>query len=291
MRQLLFLIVLCLVSTTGNCQLTNLDFENWYSDSMATNKLYGWQHLSYDKGLPGTMNGTWEDSVAEHGLHALTLSRWYGYIKDWVRQRAAISSRPSGVSGYYKYVEDTLLTPYNTDSAVVNLYLTKWNTTSVSNDTIGSGKALLSHNTGYTAFNCTITYISSSTPDSITIDILPTYLKKNFGMCKDVSGKCSYLTIDNLSVSAPTDVMHIMTAGFDIYPNPVRDKLTVRVGGQIAAPMSVCIMDVLGRVAFKSVLLKPSTELNLSGLNAGNYFLLLQDGNREIQVKRLMKTN
>jgi len=291
MRQLLFLVVLCLVFTTGYCQLTNLDFEDWYSDSTATKKLYGWQHLSYDKGLPGSMIGTWEDSNAEHGLHALTISRWYGYIKDWVRQRAEISSRPSGISGHYKYIEDTLLSPYNTDSAVVNIYLTKWNTTSAINDTIGSGKELLSHSAGYTAFNCNIIYMSSSTPDSITIDILPTYLKKNFGMCKDVSGKCSYLTIDNLSVSAPTDVTHIMTAGFDIYPNPVKDKLMVRLSGQVAVPMSLCIMDVLGRAAFKSTLLKPSTELDLSGLKAGNYFLLLQDGNSEVQVKQLTKTN
>lgn len=286
MRRLLLGTFFCLISITGQCQLINLDFENW--DSAAIPKLNHWEHLHLYTAMPNnSLLGTHIDSDAEHGQYALKLNRWYsGEEFDWVRQRAAYSLKPDHINGYYKYTDN------DSDTGLVAVFLTKWNSTNNANDTVGAGAVKLLSNSSYTLFTCPIIYTSGQTPDSITIDIMPTYNKKGSGgsLCTDPTGNCSYLTIDNLSVSAPTDVTHIVTSEFDIYPNPVRDKLVIHTSEQLGpSPITVCIIDIIGNVVFRSNIDKQNTELDLSGINAGNYFIMLQNKNGGIQVKRLLK--
>jgi len=280
---------LILVSVS-HAQVANLDFESW-ADSGGKYRLNNWEHLSYYQGGPCALLGTWVDSNAEHGLYALKLSRWYNYVMDWVRQRAAIASRPGNLSGYYKYIDNILDSPYYNDSGLISVFLTKWNTISLMNDTIGSGNATLAFDSTYTLFNCPVVYTDSRIPDSITIDIKPTYITYNRGFCHDPSGYCSYLTIDNLSLEAPTEVAQLTDEQFQYYPNPADNTLILKTDAkELQTKMfQIMIQDGLGKIVLNEAIDKSITQIDMTHVAAGNYFIVFKSRNGILRFGKITK--
>jgi len=64
-----------------------------------------------------------------------------------------------------------------------------------------------------------------------------------------------------------------------LYPNPNKGKLTVRSGGTSVLPVSVELLDITGKIVFSQALTfansERTTELNISSLIAGTYFVKL----------------
>lgn len=287
----LFFTLFCCLPVWAFAQLANLDFENWYTDSTGASRLYNWEHLEFNSKPNNTMFATWKTTDAEHGSYALKLSRWYQYLSDIVRQRASISSRPSSLKGYYEYIDNNLtyLTSPRYDTASAAVWLTKWNTITSKNDTIGTGMAQLTFNNTYAAFTCPISYIDGRVPDSITIVIRPTQWAHSDGLCKD-SGLCSFLTIDHLSLGAPSALAHLDVAHIDIYPNPATDKLILRPDNRVSpSSLRISITNVLGSIVYQSHLQQQTSIIDLTAFSPGNYFLVIQDDAGMLQVKKFVK--
>src|SRR5437016_5380597 len=142
MKKLALICLSNLIAILATAQASNLDFENWYTDSLGKNRLYNWENFAGGGTAPNnSLIGTWMSTDAEHGVYALKLSRWYSYTYDWVRQRTPNSLRYVGVNGYYKYIDTRLgSVPGDFDTAMVQVFLTKWNIAAAHQDTVGSGE-------------------------------------------------------------------------------------------------------------------------------------------------------
>ncbi len=273
MKQI-FLITLLALSSTVKAQLVNPGFENWTTVG-GTNRLDGWMHMAGM--MPNTSPnffGTWRADTAAVGAHALRLSRWYNYTCDWIRQIAPVSNRPYGVSGVYKY-EQTELYGGNVDSALVEIVLTKWNTSTLQPDTVGVGVKMLLATSTFTPFNCPVNYTSATVPDTAIISLRPMPWGSPY---INMTGWGSYFTVDDISFQErSTAVMHVATNTVQVYPNPVANKLYIKTDGKATAS----ITDITGKVLINAVVDRTGT-IDVSRLLPGNYVLTIQGTEKRV---------
>ena len=237
----------------AQAQIANSDFENWYVDSNGKSRLTGWDHLvKYDFANSGFF-GTYKAAPGEHGQYALTISRWYSYTWDVVRQFSPVAFKPVSLSGYYKYTDNDLTSGRAKDTALVEIYLTKWNAASSRRDTVGTGTKELGLCIAFAAFSCPLSYSGSTNPDSILIRLLPSKFKNSVGACAD-SGWCSFLTIDNLSLDQSTGVYAPPLSHIAVFPNPVTNTLFIDL--KQSGLCNLNVTDVLGKSIWKSGLHK-----------------------------------
>jgi len=275
MKQI-FIIFLIAFSTTAKAQLVNAGFENWATDTAGIHTLDGgWMHMAGTTQNPGPYYfGTWRTDTAGKGNYALKLSRWYNYTCDWIRQVAPVANRPYGVSGVYTYVQ-TELTGGNVDSALVEIVVTKWNTTTLQPDTIGTGTKMLLAATAFTLFNCPVQYTSTAVPDTAIISIRP----MPWGSPHiNLSGWGSYLTVDDISFQErSTAVKALTTNKAQVYPNPVANKLYVNTNGKATAHVT----DMTGKVLLTTTVDKNSA-IDVSRLLPGNYVLTINGVDKQV---------
>ncbi|MBT2556609.1 T9SS type A sorting domain-containing protein [Hymenobacter sp. ISL-91] len=85
-------------------------------------------------------------------------------------------------------------------------------------------------------------------------------------------------------VSTPTGVSSAKLAGnVLVYPNPATDQLNIRVAGR-ATKAAVTVTDLMGRTVLKGKAAADGT-FSLRSLPAGNYMVLVQDGNTQTSHK------
>lgn len=271
----IFVIMLIVFSTNAKAQLANAGFETWTTDGAGNNILTGWMHMSGTTQNPGPYYfGTWRADTAAVGAHALRLSRWYNYTCDWIRQKSPVSNRPYGVSGLYTYTQ-TELDNGNVDSALVEIVLTKWNTTTLKPDTIGKGVKLLTAATAFTAFNCPVTYTLAAVPDTAIVTMRPMpWASAHINM----SGWGSYFTVDDISFQERSTAVKALIANkAQVYPNPVANKLYVNTDGKATAD----ITDMTGKVLLTTTVDKNSA-IDVSRLHPGNYVLTIDGTDKQV---------
>ena len=290
MKKTFLLIALVATAQAASAQLTNPSFENWQPGPDGNNRLTGWRHEVMGGFENLALHGTYPDSVSQHGQLALKLSRWYSYTYDQVRQRAPISFSPGALTGFYLYTNANLVS--QKDTAVAEVYLTRWNAATQQPDTVGFGEQPLPEITQYTAFSCAITYTSSLAPDSITVLIKPT--KTNDQCEPGIGGWCSFLTVDNLSLSvlsaAPDSRAN---TALQLVPNPanrhVRLTLPPEAQNQTA---TLHLTDLSGKTVRQQPLSPTEAlflELRLPSLPAGLYVVKLQAGTQAWQQKLVLR--
>ena len=78
----------------------------------------------------------------------------------------------------------------------------------------------------------------------------------------------------------PTSLPEMEETMIQVYPNPAKDLLTISVGDAIQSkPLSVSIVDVMGRVVFAETVSATEMSLDFSHLLSGVYFIQMeQDG-------------
>lgn len=273
MKQI-FLITLLALSSSAQAQLVNPGFENWTTVG-GTNRLDGWMHMVGFNQNPGpNFFGTWRADTAAVGTHALRLSRWYYYTCDWVRQVTPVNTRLYGISGLYKY-EETELHGGNQDSALVEMVLTKWNTTTLKPDTVGMGVKMLLAANAFTSFNCPITYTSADVPDTAIISLRPMPWASSH---INIAGLGSYLTVDDISFQERSTAVKELTANnLQVYPNPVANKLYVNIDTKATAS----ITDITGKVLLITTVDKNSV-IDVSRLLPGIYILTIDRANKQV---------
>jgi hypothetical protein len=285
MKVLLICLSCLFACSQAEAQLANPDFENWYDDNGQT-RLTGWEHLVKNDLNNISMVGTWQTTTSQHDSYALVLSRWYNYTWDVVRQRAPITGHPMELTGYYQYTENALIGGIHAlDTAAVDVYITRWNSSLLQEDTIGYGRTELGYSGGYSPFNCTINYMQALQPDSILIHIEPSKWAGVSGNCAD-SNYCSFLTIDNLSLINATAVPQTATPSISVFPVPVTDRITLRNLGEA---FDLSIVDMTGRVLYTAAPAITETSIDVSLWPAGVYLLQLRDSNGGSSVYKVVK--
>jgi hypothetical protein len=73
----------------------------------------------------------------------------------------------------------------------------------------------------------------------------------------------------------------LLRHGAEAYPNPVTDKVQVKVHETLQAPVTVTVFSVFGQVAYSEIINDTANiTLNLSHLSSGIYILRIDDGTR-----------
>jgi hypothetical protein len=94
--------------------------------------------------------------------------------------------------------------------------------------------------------------------------------------------------VSNTGTSAPLGINDNSELGILIYPNPVRQKLTIVIPASRETGNRVELCSADGRIYLEKVLTQPKTECDISGLPSGLYFLKIMDHNT-ITVKKIIR--
>jgi len=87
--------------------------------------------------------------------------------------------------------------------------------------------------------------------------------------------------------SNPLSVVSFIASNFNIYPNPAKDKVTITT--DLSENMTLMVYDITGKLILtKDSTFNNQTELNISALNSGVYFIHLRSGNKKY-VHKLIK--
>lgn len=283
MKTLFYLIGGMVWSLSSNAQLQNLDFENWeepISPNNFSNIPTGW---IWTDGL--VINSTYNfhyapATNAHQNNHALLLSVWYNHTKDAAIQKAPISERPGALSGWYQYTQNIIGGGFSgtlqKDTAMISVYLTKHNHTTHLNDTIGKGVLEIGDSTEvYTGFLVEINYTSAETPDSITVILDPSLVKRypnRPGYSIGDNGVTSFFLVDNLSLlNGTAKINELNKSELSIYPNPAETTFQISGLEKLAGIKALQVFDLHGKqISSPSI---ASSSIDVSVLESGIYQL------------------
>ena len=295
LKNKLFLLALAAMPLIGNTQVTNLDFETWInpvdSGTLFDNRPDNWFLLTPGLTEPSDIGLFYHSPAtdAQNGNYALKLSTWYYYTKDIAILTSPYTSRLGALKGFYKYVENSIdsQTVNIIDVAQVSVFMTKWNTTTLHRDTVGSGILDLNGAASYTLFTNPINYVNATiVPDTMRILLDPSLVRRgpnNSDYIATDDGIASFLTVDNLSLIDETVAgMDEFSQSVNVYPNPVTDLLVIENFRGRAA-----LFDLNGKL-IQDQELESNEIISLNRLDAGVYLLQLNKDNH-IQNVRIVK--
>lgn len=98
--------------------------------------------------------------------------------------------------------------------------------------------------------------------------------------CSDTS---ACLTINNVGFTNSNEII-----GVNIFPNPTKDEVTIRIENIQNGHYSFELMDASGRIISSQLISENSTNLNLSNYQAGVYVIRIMNGNMQ-SVQRIIK--
>lgn len=264
MKKVLITLAALMAFSSADAQLANPGFEAWDTTSTGGYNPTDWPLLTL--GMKDRVTD------AHGGAYALQVSVWYYYGETRAEQVVPIADRPFAFCGYYKYRDNVvknnttnLVTP---DTANAQVYLTKWNASSMMRDTIGRGRVDLMGSAGYSHFVCPITYSSAAVPDTIAIVMDPSMMREGNYFSTADDGKNSFLTIDDLYLQRwSTNIEDQQTQGrLTVTPNPAHDMLHLSIAGNEA---KVVITDVTGKVCVTAA----GADVDVRGLQPGVYHI------------------
>jgi hypothetical protein len=284
--------VICFTPLNIFGQSLNLSFEDIETRNNSTHKVVYWSPLS------PTFGGEIVSDSYE-GRNAIKIWTWYFYTEGKFKlgndgKGMSFEKRPLRLKGFYKYNLGNSRS--KNDSALVNVFLTKFNHANFYSDTLGSGKYLFSRKDSFAEFTVPIKYFSNATPDTLKIDFL-SHIKKDsidkngnpqFGWCIDSLGRCHYLIIDNLSLDySTTYLVEALKSPITIHPNPTSNNVNITWGEN--AVSDVLLKDILGRTLQKKAVNTEGVELDLSTLPTGVYFVDFKQNGQHLATRKVVK--
>lgn len=287
MKKLSFLFVAILCSMSSFAQFQNGGFEQWASNSFGT-KIFpnGWNNLENDYCVQST--------IPLSGNYALEVSVWYTYFKSEAIQIFPVNSKVSGYDGFYKYTDNLVKNIQNNqnvpDTAIAWMIMTKWNSAAQKRDTIGIGKTSLFAASSFTQFSCVVQYSNNAIPDSATIVLDPSIVKRDtsanaitYITTDPQSSTASYLTMDDIQINQTNSIENQNIEKLRIYPNPAEEYITVSYGCAL-----IKIVDMLGKNVFQGN--EPlNNKINIGQLRSGVYFAYYLDESNQLKVEKFYK--
>ena len=226
---------------------------------------------------------------ASSGSYSMSVWNWYWYAEGMAVNGHVDQSNiynflkyagtpfvhvPESVEGMYLY--DTTATYSDNDSAVVEVFLKRYNTATGSLDTVAYGLKQLpatSMNQGFVPFEVPIeSMMPGVSPDSIVI-VLKSALS---GFCSDLneSGNCLYFYVDDLSANLTAGINIPLNGKSISYgPNPVIDDLSLSLLAHKKA--HVRLLNPQGKLVLSNKV-DSFSKLKMRHLSTGVYTLIIE---------------
>lgn len=302
MKRISFLAALLLLSAYGFSQVPNGTFESWtpYGVVEVPTSWKTTDSISHTNRISQN-SATREITDVQSGAASLNLASWTYFIDnsgvaiplvpglpgcasngDVVIDLAGFKITPTGgspdpiahgaLNGYYKY------TPNGTDTASVEVALTRYNSGLAKRDTVGSGVFKTTGQSAYTKFSIIIGRNASGNPDSSLIWIQSSPRAPiAFGAGPGKTG--SVFLVDSLYFSSliGIDEASDLLSAVSLYPVPAVSSLTIRVELKKNVPLNYSIYDIKGQLVASDVLEPSETSVDVSHFANGSYYLSIFD--------------
>lgn len=184
------------------------------------------------------------------------------------------SSRPAAMTGQWQYN----IQP--NDSGLVVVYMTKWNTATMSADSVGGGAIQVTGSlSGWHPLNVPITYFTSANPDTAMIAIVSS--------AGDSVTAGSFISVDALGFGVVSGVVEAdQVPSLRIYPSPAADVVNITAATPIA---DVEVMDLTGRTVVRKTLGAAGSTLDVADLPTGRYLVQVRMADGKRQVRSFVK--
>jgi hypothetical protein len=193
---------------------------------------------------------------------------------DFEHLKIAFTSRPERLQFYYKSF------PQGEDSSVLTMVLTRWNVSQQRSDTVAEADFFMADSIGiYTLANIEFEYHSPLPPDSALM-----IMSSSADGFNPVEG--TKFMLDDILLVYPTGINELSKLNLNIYPNPVKDLVTIDVAYH--STVTVELYDQTGRRVMQAVKTGNDHSLDVSALNSGIYFMVLRDENGAGQQTKLV---
>ena len=208
----------------------------------------------------------------------------YGDKEVFFAKGHPISYKPDKLTGHYKFHN---VNSFNgqIDSALVEIYLFKYNTLTSQRDTIGFGTSHLGAQLSYLPFETTVNYNSTLTPDSVLIYFRST-INQWINCNEDGAGNCNYLFIDNLNLPIPLGVESHLIKLSRVFPNPTSNsiQITTDIYDNYELTLYNSICKILSIYKFTN-----SLTIDLTNVSNGLYFINIKNSKGIHETKRIIK--
>lgn len=264
------------------------DFENWISVVSRIPK--GWftsdDFLTRETTIP-ISGSSIETSDAYSGVKALRFAKYTVANLDMNCEAASfkeprtmygdkpafkINQRYSSFRGYYK----SSVSNYDRFIAEATVFY--------KGNLVGTGTFQdLSSKSSYTLFSADIKYSSgfSGIPDSAFIYVA--LANKNY---EPPVGTNSWVHLDDLSFSEyGANTNNINSSVFKTFPNPASDRIVVRFETVLNLPAHYAVIDLTGKTLLSNTVVSNETEIDLSSLARGCYFIQINYNGKIYQEK------
>lgn len=277
MKKLYFLLALMSISLFSakaqQPQIPNASFENWSADTLIswTTKFTLITPITLATKSTNFQDGQFALEATSQTVPLVNIDipgiATLGKITaDFVNMTAkaeggvAFNGKPSKFKGWYQY------NPQGTDSAMVYIILTKWNTISGTRDTVTDGTFVCSAaQATYSQFSTDLTYQTSLTPDTLNIIVLSS---------ANVATPNSKFIIDNLTLEYPQGVANNDKLDCHIYPNPSSGLVNVSFASNES--YTVLLHNTLGQQVYSKNINGMNSTLDFSSFPKGIYLLELK---------------
>jgi hypothetical protein len=276
------------VGFTGAVGAPNTDFETWTTVQSIEPENWWTPNFALINQMPCVTQST----DAHSGQYALRIenvlslngdtigfaSNGY-FINEDFAGGMAVTQNPTKVTGYYKY------TPAGNDTALVGIFITKFDATFGYSVRLDSSLVKLPAAANYTYFEAPLFYNGWPTADSLNI----TFASGNF------QGDTSLLVVGSVLLVDDIEVLYnpVSVEEFSfqkpalVYPNPAKDILFIKMLDQ-AANQVFKIFDAKGSLVFEgNCQLQDGmiASINISEMPNGLYFYQINNGKAAISGK------
>ena len=294
----------------GQYQLFNKDFEEWvemptsggtvkyltpYGDIWATSNEASMVFLSepcVDR-TTDAYNGTYAAKIktVQLGTSKGSGTLFTGKFKidvlnplNSTRFGIPYTDKPLFFKGFYKFM------PVDGDSCRIASYLTKWNATNKSRDTIAAASITrqqsITATSTYKEFDIFYKYYKPATvPDSLSIILASSADGANFNAAIGTT-----LIIDAISLEYyPLSVNKLQKDNAILaYPSPIEDMLTIE-SNETTIGQIINIYSDLGSLIITKKLSSSKEQISFSGLPTGIYYYSIDKKDGKIETGKLLK--
>lgn len=127
---------------------------------------------------------------------------------------------------------------------------------------------------------------------AITPTVNTTYTATGTSSAGCTNSNTITITVITCSASGLAD-NSIHSSVFTMYPNPAKDKITLKASASINEKINITIIDALGKVVsvteLNTITSGKEKEIDLSNLSQGVYFVKTSINNKEISINKIIK--